>query len=131
MDRLLKKLQCLLPLLLGAFVMTACAVGNKPETAVPPTAAPMEPSASQEPTKSENQDPANISENNPALPGLPATVQPPEDNPTPTAASVLAPLPVIAPAPSWHNDTWINSDAPLPLEDLRGKVVLLEFWTFG
>ncbi|MBC7811248.1 MAG: redoxin domain-containing protein, partial [Burkholderiales bacterium] len=26
---------------------------------------------------------------------------------------------------------WINVDAPLTLEDLRGKVVLLDFWTYG
>ena len=44
------------------------------------------------------------------------------------AAAAL--LPVIGPAPAWQNDVWINSEA-LPLEDLRGKVVLLEFWTFG
>ena len=34
----------------------------------------------------------------------------------------------IAPALS-HGD-WINSE-PLELEDLRGRVVLIEFWTFG
>src|SRR5215813_13162894 len=33
-------------------------------------------------------------------------------------------------APEITNDTWVNS-APLRLTDLRGKVVLVEFWTFG
>ena len=54
--------------------------------------------------------------------------------PEPTQALALAkasPLPVIGPAPAWENVVWINSDGPLPLEALRGKVVLLEFWTFG
>jgi len=40
-------------------------------------------------------------------------------------------LPNLGPAPAWHNEVWINSDRPLILADLRGKVVLLEFWTFG
>jgi len=34
------------------------------------------------------------------------------------------------PAPELANTTWINS-APLRLEELRGKVILLEFWTYG
>jgi hypothetical protein len=25
---------------------------------------------------------------------------------------------------------WINSDRPISLRDLRGKIVLLDFWTF-
>jgi thiol-disulfide isomerase/thioredoxin len=33
-------------------------------------------------------------------------------------------------APDITNDTWLNS-APLHLPDLRGKVVMVEFWTFG
>jgi thiol-disulfide isomerase/thioredoxin len=33
-------------------------------------------------------------------------------------------------APEITNGTWINSD-PLRLAHLRGKVVLVEFWTFG
>jgi len=35
------------------------------------------------------------------------------------------------PAPELNNDTWFNTIQPLRLEDLRGKVVLLEMWTFG
>jgi thiol-disulfide isomerase/thioredoxin len=35
------------------------------------------------------------------------------------------------PAPEIANETWINSEGPLTLASQRGKVVLLEFWTFG
>lgn len=40
-------------------------------------------------------------------------------------------LPDLGPAPELTNETWLNVDAPLRLADLRGKVVLLEMWTFG
>ncbi len=33
-------------------------------------------------------------------------------------------------APELASTTWVNSN-PLKLEDVRGKVVLLEFWTYG
>jgi thiol-disulfide isomerase/thioredoxin len=33
-------------------------------------------------------------------------------------------------APEILSSTWINSK-PLKMEDLRGKVVMVEFWTFG
>jgi thiol-disulfide isomerase/thioredoxin len=33
-------------------------------------------------------------------------------------------------APELTNQTWLNKSAPLRLADLRGKVVLLEMWTF-
>jgi thiol-disulfide isomerase/thioredoxin len=33
-------------------------------------------------------------------------------------------------APDITNETWLNS-APLHLADLKGKVVMVEFWTFG
>jgi thiol-disulfide isomerase/thioredoxin len=45
--------------------------------------------------------------------------------------SKLASLPDLGPAPELTNDTWLNVDAPLRLADLRGKVVILEMWTFG
>lgn len=33
-------------------------------------------------------------------------------------------------APDITNETWLNS-TPLRLSDLKGKVVMVEFWTFG
>ncbi len=35
-----------------------------------------------------------------------------------------------AQAPEIISPTWINSE-PLKMEELRGKVVMIEFWTFG
>ena len=26
---------------------------------------------------------------------------------------------------------WINTDRPISLKDLNGKIVILDFWTFG
>src|SRR5258708_30197807 len=34
------------------------------------------------------------------------------------------------PAPEFNNDIWLNSDKPLKIADQKGKVVLIEFWTF-
>lgn len=34
------------------------------------------------------------------------------------------------PAPALVGDGWINS-APLTIDKLRGRVVLVEFWTYG
>lgn len=48
-------------------------------------------------------------------------------------AATLKPasLPDLGPAPELTNTTWLNVDAPLRLTDLRGKVVMVEMWTFG
>ena len=40
-------------------------------------------------------------------------------------------LPDMGSAPELESDIWLNTDAPLRLRDLRGKVVALEMWTFG
>jgi thiol-disulfide isomerase/thioredoxin len=40
-------------------------------------------------------------------------------------------LPDLGAAPEFQNDVWLNSDGPVTLAEQRGKVVLLEFWTFG
>ena len=26
---------------------------------------------------------------------------------------------------------WVNTDRPISLRDLRGRIVILEFWTYG
>jgi len=41
-----------------------------------------------------------------------------------------ASLPDLGPAPELNNKVWLNTDSPLYLADLRGKVVGLEMWTF-
>ena len=40
-------------------------------------------------------------------------------------------LPDLGEAPELTNEIWLNTPEPLLLADLRGKVVLLEMWTFG
>jgi thiol-disulfide isomerase/thioredoxin len=72
---------------------------------------------------------------------LPQQLRPPalvlSEQPTvaPLSASVTnaAPYPNWGAAPEIENDVWLNTEdnAPLRLADLRGQVVLLEFWTFG
>lgn len=56
-----------------------------------------------------------------------------------TASRVVAqaPFAVLAapgvaprPAPAWRNKSWLNTDKPLTLESLKGRVVLLNFWVF-
>jgi len=46
---------------------------------------------------------------------------------TPAGAQALR---IGAPAPEVAGDRWINS-GPLTTQGLRGRVVLVEFWTFG
>jgi hypothetical protein len=57
----------------------------------------------------------------------PTQAQPTRVPPSPPPPS----LPDLGPAPDFTNEVWINTDRPLTLDQLRGKVVLVEFWTFG
>ena len=50
---------------------------------------------------------------------------------TVTKSISSASLPDLGLAPELTNDTWLNVDAPLRLADLRGKVVIIDMWTFG
>jgi hypothetical protein len=43
---------------------------------------------------------------------------------------LLASLTVKGTPPELFNEVWLNSE-PLKLEELQGKVVIVEFWTFG
>jgi hypothetical protein len=57
------------------------------------------------------------------------------ETPTPHASAAEAKsladlLPNLGQAPELTNEEWLNSE-PLRMSDLRGKVVLIEFWTFG
>ncbi len=51
-------------------------------------------------------------------------------NQRPRWAAIGAGLGAGRPAPAWNNTSWLNSDRPLTLESLRGRVVLLNFWVF-
>ena len=45
--------------------------------------------------------------------------------------SIKNKLPDLGPAADFNSKPWINTDQALTLETLRGKVILVEFWTFG
>ena len=57
------------------------------------------------------------------------------DSPAPQTGSNLqssiSTLKNLGPAPELTNEVWLNTDTPLRLADLRGKVVLIDMWTFG
>jgi len=54
----------------------------------------------------------------------------PVDNPSPAQQELLATLKSQGAAPELTNEIWLNS-TPLTLAELRGKVVIVEFWTLG
>ena len=61
-------------------------------------------------------------------------IQPSGDSSTPQESDrsiVRSDLPDLGPAPEIANTVWINSDRPLRLAELEGKVVLIDMWTFG
>ena len=49
----------------------------------------------------------------------------------PGPGAEATPLPDLGEAPDLIGDTWLNSAAPLRPEELHGRVVLVDMWTFG
>jgi thiol-disulfide isomerase/thioredoxin len=49
---------------------------------------------------------------------------------SPAATAAQLNLPDLGPAPELENQVWLNTDHPLHIRDLGGKVILLEMWTF-
>jgi thiol-disulfide isomerase/thioredoxin len=47
-----------------------------------------------------------------------------------TEETIPASLPDLGPAPELKGDVWLNTVGPLRPADLRGKVVLVDMWTF-
>jgi hypothetical protein len=54
----------------------------------------------------------------------------PTSTPT-TSPGFRANLPDLGEAPELNNEVWLNTDRPLRMGDLRGRVVLIDMWTFG
>ncbi|MBE2223694.1 MAG: hypothetical protein IAF02_19295 [Anaerolineae bacterium] len=58
------------------------------------------------------------------------TAQPTAEQ-TPMPQPIKANYPHLGVAPEIENEVWLNTDQPVTLASQRGKVVLVEFWTFG
>jgi hypothetical protein len=56
---------------------------------------------------------------------------PPTAVPQPETPSKKSNLPDLGAAPELTNTTWLNVAEPLRLANLRGKVILIDMWTFG
>ena len=130
-----------------AAVLASCAQpANLPTAATIPTAAPT--SSTSMPPQPRS---ARVPTAEPASARVPTAVPlpPPGDQATPTNAPLMTPKPAPTPdgltaeqrallaqyppqgaAPELQNKVWLNSE-PLRLAHLRGKVVLLDMWTFG
>jgi hypothetical protein len=61
---------------------------------------------------------------------MPDEVETSHQAPTAEQRQLLASLAVIGTPSALDNEVWLNSE-PLKLANLRGKVVIVEFWTYG
>jgi len=65
------------------------------------------------------------------LPGDPLAKPTDFTDPQPVVTLQEVNLENYGPAPELNNEVWLNTDQPLRLSELRGKVVLIDMWTFG
>lgn len=109
-----------------ALALTACA----PDF---PAAQPLTQAPSHTPFAVETLLPTDIvQEVAQAQPTLIPTQTPPPAIPTLTELQQeAAAMPVIRTAPELHDGIWLNTGVPYKLSNLRGKVVLIDMWTFG
>jgi hypothetical protein len=115
---------------LAPLMLSACGVAARESTPVPATALPPTATRASAVQQSATEIPAAAAVE-PAT-QLPTAQTPPTLAPTalPPTQAPRADLPVGPLAQPIRSDTWLNSP-PLEWDALRGKVVMVEFWTFG
>jgi thiol-disulfide isomerase/thioredoxin len=116
---------------LAVLLQAACLAPLPAQEAAAPADAAVEVSGSESaPPPPQNTRPAAV-ESAPAV-ALPTPTPSPaaQGGPTPEQQALLAKLESWGTAPQPVDTVWFNA-APLHLADLRGQVVIVEFWTFG
>lgn len=81
-------------------------------------------------TVSGTAEPAQVESKSPEAEAIKDDAMMTETGPTAAQAQLLASLKNQGMPPELSNEVWLNSP-PLKLADLHGKVVIVEFWTFG
>jgi thiol-disulfide isomerase/thioredoxin len=94
---------------------------------VPGTVQALSPAGTDTPTPA---GPAQVQTPGPGVEMQAAAGTPAGQGPSEEQLKLLASLKSLGAAPELSGGPWLNSE-PLRLADLKGKVVLVEFWTFG
>ncbi|MCB0036352.1 MAG: hypothetical protein KDE51_20110 [Anaerolineales bacterium] len=126
-----KGLWLLLLWVLFMVILVACQPQNSPSAAQPEAAAVAEqPTAEMTTTQDDKTDMLITAATHTARDVARTGHETPTPHPTAEQQTLADLLPNLGQAPELTNEEWINSE-PLRMSDLRGKVVLVEFWTFG
>jgi hypothetical protein len=122
-------------LLTLGLMLAACGAATPDPPATATSTQPHTQTASRPPTTTATDLPPILSPTVAELATATATAASPTDTPAPTATATRAAPPApttdYGPAPEIDTEVWLNTDAPIRLADLRGKVALIEFWTYG
>ena len=60
-----------------------------------------------------------------------SSLSPPQGVPSKPPGGIAPTLPDLGEAPELANEVWLNTDGPLRLSELDGRVILLDMWTYG